>query len=74
MREDEYLQTLHFNCLRLPGGGPRVNMSLPIVLAIGDVDRDRIGGNPDVALQGPDGSVVAVMRSSVSSWLVLAVY
>ncbi|ONM19054.1 Bifunctional 3-phosphoadenosine 5-phosphosulfate synthetase 2 [Zea mays] len=61
MREHEYLQSLHFNCVRLPDGG-LVNMSLPIVLAIGDADKEQIGGKPDVALQGPDGGVVAILR------------
>jgi 3'-phosphoadenosine 5'-phosphosulfate synthase len=65
MREDEYLQTIHFNCIRLPNGGGRVNMSLPIVLAIGDADKDQIGDKPDVALQGPDGGVAAILRRSV---------
>lgn len=62
MREEEYLQSLHFNCIRLPGGGGLVNMSLPIVLAIGDADKDQIGDKPDVALEGPDGGVVAILR------------
>ncbi|KAJ1269852.1 hypothetical protein BS78_06G009700 [Paspalum vaginatum] len=63
MREDEYLQSLHFNCVRLPGGGGGlVNMSLPIVLPIGDDDKERIGGAPDVALHGPDGGLVAILR------------
>ncbi|KAL6885492.1 hypothetical protein ACP4OV_010271 [Aristida adscensionis] len=61
MREHEYLQSLHFNCVRLPEGG-LVNMSLPIVLAIGDADKEQIGDKPDVALQGPDGAVVAILR------------
>jgi len=61
MREAEYLQSLHFNCIRLPDGG-LVNMSLPIVLAIGDADKERIGDKPDVALEGPDGGVVAILR------------
>jgi 3'-phosphoadenosine 5'-phosphosulfate synthase len=65
MREDEYLQALHFNCIRLPDGVARVNMSLPIVLAIGDDDKDQIGDKPDVALQMPDGGVVAILRRSV---------
>lgn len=64
MREHEYLQSLHFNCVRLPDGG-LVNMSLPIVLAIGDADKEQIGGKPDVALQGPDGGVVAILRRYV---------
>ncbi|RCV32549.1 hypothetical protein SEVIR_7G044100v4 [Setaria viridis] len=61
MREAEYLQSLHFNCIRLPDGG-LVNMSLPIVLAIGDADKEQIGDKPDVALEGPDGGVVAILR------------
>uniref|UniRef100_A0A0D9W1U2 sulfate adenylyltransferase n=1 Tax=Leersia perrieri TaxID=77586 RepID=A0A0D9W1U2_9ORYZ len=63
MREDEYLQSLHFNCIRLPDGKGVVNMSLPIVLAIGDRDKEEIGDRPDVALQGPDGGVLAILRS-----------
>ncbi|KAK3145346.1 hypothetical protein QOZ80_4AG0327660 [Eleusine coracana subsp. coracana] len=62
MREEEYLQSLHFNCIRLPDGGGLVNMSLPIVLAIGDADKDQIGDKPDVALEGPDCGVVAFLR------------
>ncbi|CAL5033941.1 unnamed protein product [Urochloa decumbens] len=61
MREAEYLQSLHFNCIRLPDGG-LVNMSLPIVLAIRDAEKEQIGDKPDVALQGPDGGVVAILR------------
>lgn len=41
MREDEYLQSLHFNCLRMKDGS-LVNMSLPIVLAIDDDDKDKM--------------------------------
>uniref|UniRef100_A0ACD5YCT6 Uncharacterized protein n=1 Tax=Avena sativa TaxID=4498 RepID=A0ACD5YCT6_AVESA len=63
MREHEYLQCIHFNSLRLPDGGGIVNMSLPIVLAIGDADKDRIGAAPDVALAGPDGDLLAILRS-----------
>ncbi|KAI4968712.1 hypothetical protein ZWY2020_046042 [Hordeum vulgare] len=62
MREHEYLQCLHFNSLRLPSGG-FANMSLPIVLAVDDADKDRIGAAPDVALAGPDGELLAVLRS-----------
>jgi hypothetical protein len=61
MREHEYLQCIHFNSLRLPSGAV-VNMSLPIVLAIGDADKDRVGAAPDVALAGPDGELLAVLR------------
>ncbi|EAY92798.1 hypothetical protein OsI_14602 [Oryza sativa Indica Group] len=62
MREHEYLQSLHFNCIRLPDGAGVVNMSLPIVLAIGDREKEEIGASPDVALQGPDGAVLAILR------------
>ncbi|KAF8405355.1 hypothetical protein HHK36_010259 [Tetracentron sinense] len=62
MREDEYLQSLHFNCLRLKDG-TIVNMSLPIVLAIDDKDKEGIGASPDVGLMGPDGNLVAILRS-----------
>lgn len=61
MREHEYLQCIHFNSLRLPAGGV-VNMSLPIVLAIGDREKDNIGDTPDVALAGPDGQLLAILR------------
>jgi hypothetical protein len=61
MREHQYLQCLHFNSLRLPSGAV-VNMSLPIVLAVDDADKDRVGAAPDVALAGPDGELVAVLR------------
>ncbi|KAF5803895.1 putative sulfate adenylyltransferase [Helianthus annuus] len=61
MREDEYLQSLHFGSLRIDGC--RVNMSLPIVLAIDDETKERIGGDKDVALVGPDSNTVAILRS-----------
>ncbi|XAR64184.1 Sulfate adenylyltransferase [Bertholletia excelsa] len=62
MREDEYLQSLHFNCLRMKDGSI-VNMSLPIVLAIDDYVKASIGESPDVALVAPDGDLVGVLRS-----------
>ncbi|XP_020083766.1 ATP sulfurylase 2-like isoform X2 [Ananas comosus] len=62
MREREYLESLHFNSMRLPHG-PRVNMSLPIVLAIADDVKLSIGDSPHVALQGPSGNIFAILRS-----------
>ncbi|XP_019174502.1 PREDICTED: ATP sulfurylase 2 [Ipomoea nil] len=62
MREDEYLQSLHFNSLRLKNGSI-VNMSLPIVLAIDDEAKERIGGSSDVALVGPADDFIAILRS-----------
>ncbi|KAE8659859.1 ATP sulfurylase 2 [Hibiscus syriacus] len=61
MREDEYLQSLHFNYLRLKDGS-FVNMSLPIVLAIDDETKERIGSSSDVGLVRPDGDLIAILR------------
>ncbi|KAJ6931502.1 ATP sulfurylase 2-like [Populus alba x Populus x berolinensis] len=62
MRENEYLQSLHFNSLRM-GNGTVVNMSLPIVLAIDDETKENIGSSKDVGLVGPDGDLLAILRS-----------
>ncbi|KAI3989071.1 hypothetical protein MKX01_033107 [Papaver californicum] len=62
MREDEYLQSLHFNCIRMKDGSI-VNMSLPIALAIDDNDKVAIAESHDVALVGPNGDLVAILRS-----------
>lgn len=61
MRENEYLQSLHFNSFRMKDGSV-VNMSLPIVLAIDDEAKEKIGTSSDVALVGPDGNLVAILR------------
>lgn len=62
MREKEYLQSLHFNALRLPDGSVS-NMSVPIVLAISDADKTALDGKTDVALKGPNGELVAILRN-----------
>ncbi|KAL3514751.1 hypothetical protein ACH5RR_027468 [Cinchona calisaya] len=62
MREDEYLLSLHFNCLRMKDGS-LVNMSLPIVLAIDDETKEKIEGLSDVALLGPNEALVGILRS-----------
>lgn len=64
MREDEYLQSLHFNCLRMEDGSV-VNMSLPIVLAIDDEQKEMIGTSTDVGLVGPQGDPVGILRRLV---------
>ncbi|KAK4800254.1 hypothetical protein SAY86_020741 [Trapa natans] len=61
MRESEFLQTLHFNSLRLEDGSV-VNMSVPIVLAIDDSQKHKIGESKKVALIGSDGKPVALLR------------
>ncbi|OMO99639.1 sulfate adenylyltransferase [Corchorus olitorius] len=60
MRESEFLQTLHFNCLRLDDGS-FVNMSVPIVLAIDDSQKERIGESNSVALFDPDDNLIAIL-------------
>ncbi|KAL8520076.1 hypothetical protein ACS0TY_010853 [Phlomoides rotata] len=64
MKEGEYLQSLHFNCLRMEDGR-FVNMSLPIVLAIDEEVKDRIIGasTTSVALLGPHDDLVAILSS-----------
>lgn len=64
MRESEYLQSLHFNCLRMKDGSV-ANMSLPIVLAIDNETKERIGSSPNVGLVGPDGDLVGILRRLV---------
>ncbi|PON70756.1 sulfate adenylyltransferase, prokaryotic-type [Parasponia andersonii] len=62
MREDEYLQSLHFNSLRTKDGSV-VNMSLPIALAIDDETKERTGSSTNVGLVGPNGDLIAILRS-----------
>ncbi|CAN6880258.1 unnamed protein product [Brassica oleracea] len=62
MREDEYLQSLHFNSLRLKDGS-LVNMSLPILLAIDDDTKEQIGVSKNVALVSPQGDIIGSLRS-----------
>lgn len=61
MRESEFLQTLHFNSLRLDDGS-FVNMSVPIVLAIDDAQKHRIGESTKVALLDSDNNLVAILK------------
>jgi len=61
MRESEFLQTLHFDSLRL-GDGSVVNMSVPIVLAIDDAQKHAIGGETSVALLDRQGNPIAILR------------
>ncbi|KAL3626341.1 Sigma1B-adaptin [Castilleja foliolosa] len=60
MRESEFLQTLHFNSLRLEDGSV-ANMSVPIVLAIDDAQKNRIGSFTSVALVDDKDGLVAIL-------------
>uniref|UniRef100_A0A175YJU6 sulfate adenylyltransferase n=1 Tax=Daucus carota subsp. sativus TaxID=79200 RepID=A0A175YJU6_DAUCS len=62
MRESEFLQTLHFNSLRMSDGS-FVNMSLPIVLAIDDSQKSLIGASTSVALVDKDENLVAILSN-----------
>lgn len=61
MREAEFLQTLHFNCLRMPDGSV-VNMSVAIVLAIDDVQKRAIEGCGRVVLADAGDKPVAILK------------
>jgi 3'-phosphoadenosine 5'-phosphosulfate synthase len=62
MRENEFLQTLHFNAVR-GDDGSMVNMSVPIVLAVDDAQRRAIlaSGATSVALVDDHDRPVAVL-------------
>ncbi|GJQ13655.1 hypothetical protein GpartN1_g5446.t1 [Galdieria partita] len=64
MKEDEYLQSLHFSTLKLKDG-TIVNQSIPIVLPISNSDKERIGNERNVALCYPElpGTPVAILRN-----------
>lgn len=59
MRENQYLQTLHFDYLVEQGTG--VNQSIPIVLPVTDADKQRLEGSEAIALKY-NGKVVAILR------------
>uniref|UniRef100_A0A7S0FYS6 sulfate adenylyltransferase n=1 Tax=Rhodosorus marinus TaxID=101924 RepID=A0A7S0FYS6_9RHOD len=67
MREDEYVQVLHFNSIR-QADGTVANMSVPIVLAINDDDKAEIEKTGKVALRSPGGEVIAIMRNCEIFW------
>ncbi|XP_065072136.1 bifunctional 3'-phosphoadenosine 5'-phosphosulfate synthase 1-like isoform X2 [Rhopilema esculentum] len=58
MKEREYLQTLHFNCLQ---DADDINQSIPIVLAITTEDKERLGACQSFSLVF-DGKPVAILR------------
>ncbi|KAJ6813760.1 ATP sulfurylase 1, chloroplastic-like [Iris pallida] len=62
MRESEFLQTLHFNCISVGADGAAVNMSVPIVLAVGDDKKREIGGATSVALVNGTDRPVAILK------------
>ncbi|XP_019529902.3 bifunctional 3'-phosphoadenosine 5'-phosphosulfate synthase isoform X2 [Aedes albopictus] len=61
MREKEYLQALHFNCMLSEDETMRENQSIPIVLSVSDDDKKRHEGVSALSLSY-DGRVVAILR------------
>ncbi|CAN1841377.1 ATP sulfurylase 1, chloroplastic [Linum perenne] len=61
MRESEFLQTLHFNSLRLHDGSV-VNMSVPIVLPIDDLQKQCIAESNRVALVDSNDNTIAILN------------
>uniref|UniRef100_H3DKZ3 3'-phosphoadenosine 5'-phosphosulfate synthase 1 n=1 Tax=Tetraodon nigroviridis TaxID=99883 RepID=H3DKZ3_TETNG len=59
MREREYLQCLHFDCL-LDGGV--INLSVPVVLPVSTADKERLDGVTAMALVY-EGRRVAILRN-----------
>lgn len=59
MREEQYLQSQHFNCLL--ENNNCINQSIPIVLPVQDNDKNRLEGSSAIALYYND-SCVAIMR------------
>lgn len=62
MREQEYLQALHFNCILTDDGINRNNHSVPIVLSLTDTDRKRLEDVSAMSLVH-DGKYIAILRN-----------
>lgn len=62
MREQEYLQCLHFNSLRQADGSV-TNMSVPIVLALTEEQKKELEGKDAFALKSPEGKIIAIMSN-----------
>lgn len=52
MREDQLLQCLHFNCLINDGNA--ISQSIPIVLSLSSMDKDRLHDTSAIALYYQD--------------------
>ncbi|KAG4070198.1 hypothetical protein HA402_003888 [Bradysia odoriphaga] len=60
MRENEYLQTLHFNCISYDDK-TSFNQSVPIVLSLTGDDKKRLDGTSAITLKY-NGQAVAILR------------
>ncbi|KAF2880879.1 hypothetical protein ILUMI_25295 [Ignelater luminosus] len=59
MREDQYLQSQHFNCILTDNG--YVNQSIPIVLTVSTADKERLEGSSGISLYYKD-DCYAILR------------
>ena len=62
MRENEYLQALHFNCIMTDDFATRVNQSIPIVLSLNESDKKRLEDVSALTLTYDD-KPVAILRN-----------
>ncbi|CAH1961826.1 unnamed protein product [Acanthoscelides obtectus] len=60
MREDQYLQCLHFDCLVTEGN--TINQSIPIVLPLSSLDKQRLRDSSAITLCFSRGNFVAILR------------
>lgn len=60
MREDQYLQSQHFNCM-ITGDDGRISQSVPIVLSVSSSEKQQLDGCSTLALRYR-GQNVAIMR------------
>lgn len=61
MRETEFLQVSHFNCLLTEDDSIRDNMSVPIVLSVTEDEKNKYDGSSSLALYY-NNKPVAIMR------------
>ncbi|KAI9581412.1 bifunctional 3'-phosphoadenosine 5'-phosphosulfate synthase isoform X1 [Glossina fuscipes] len=61
MREEEYLQTLHFNSILSHDGASRHNQSIPIVLPLSNEAKERLADQSSLALTY-NNKLVAILR------------
>lgn len=61
MREDEFLQTIHFNCIQSTEQRQRFNQSVPIVLSVSEEERNRLDGVSSLVLHY-NHQPVAILR------------
>lgn len=62
MREKEYIQTLHFNCIFNEDETVRENQSVPIVLSLSEDDKNRLTDASSITLTYKNKPVAILRR------------